>query len=217
MKLLQSFQHPVKHLMGFPPLLFLDFNLLWKQRARIPIGAYTLSLCLKFISFSHIFRFPRMEQPDPSFRKYLSWPIKKDPKGTKKPNPMTGPKKTFMQGLSKHDLTRPMMKRKVSAKHSSSPSRHITDEDFFLLESFLSDLFSTVKAPSQVGLESFPKKKGEKVLDSRQIAAANSETSQVSQVSIFVLFNKENKYCCVVALRCFCSSTCDAKITRWRR
>ena len=179
MKLLQSFQHPVKHLMGFPPLLFLDFNLLWKQRARIPIGAYTLSLCLKFISFSHIFRFPRMEQPDPSFRKYLSWPIKKDPKGTKKPNPMTGPKRTFMQCLPKHDLTRPMMKRKVSAKHSSSPSRYITDEDFFLLESFLSDLFSSVKSPSKLGMESFSKKIGEKVLGSGVIDAANSETSQV--------------------------------------
>ena len=179
MKLLQSFQHPVKHLMGFPLLLFLDFTLLRKQRARNPIGAYKLGLRLKFKSFFHIFRFPRMEQPDPSFRKYLSWPIKKDPKGTKKPNPMTGPKKTFMQGLSKHDLTRPMMKRKVSAKHSSSPSRYITDEDFFLLESFLSDLFSSVKSPSKLGMERFSKKIGEKVLGSGVIDAANSETSQV--------------------------------------
>ena len=120
-----------------------------------------------------------MEQPDPSFRKYLSWPIKKDPKGTKKPNPMTGPKRTFMQCLPKHDLTRPMMKRKVSAKHSSSPSRYITDEDFFLLESFLSDLFSSVRSPSKLGMESFSKKIGEKVLGSGVIDAANSETSQV--------------------------------------
>ena len=179
MQILQSFQHPVKHLMGFPLLLFLDFTLLRKQRARNPIGAYKLGLRLKFKSFFHIFRFPRMEQPDPSFRKYLSWPIKKDPKGTKKPNPMTGPKRTFMQCLPKHDLTRPMMKRKVSAKHSSSPSRYITDEDFFLLESFLSDLFSSVKSPSKLGMESFSKKIGEKVLGSGVIDAANSETSQV--------------------------------------
>ena len=120
-----------------------------------------------------------MEQPDPSFRKYLSWPIKKDPKGTKKPNPMTGPKKTSMEGLSKHDLTRPMMKRKVSAKHSSSPSRHINDEDFFLLESFLSDLFSSVKSPSKVGIESVSKKKGENELGSGVI---DSETSQVKKL-----------------------------------
>ena len=179
MKILQNFQHHVNHPMVFLPPSFLDFTLLRKQRARNPIGAYKLGLRLKFKSFFHIFRFPRMEQPDPSFRKYLSWPIKKDPKGTKKPNPMTGPKKTFMQGLSKHDLTRPMMKRKVSAKHSSSPSRYITDEDFFLLESFLSDLFSSVKSPSKLGMESFSKKIGEKVLGSGVIDAANSETSQV--------------------------------------
>ena len=160
-----------------------------------------------------------MEHPDSSFKKYFDWPILKDPKGTKKPKPSIEPKNIFIEDLSKQILTRPKMKRKASAQSSSSTSRHITDEDFFLLESFLSDLFSTVKAPSQVGLESFPKKKGEKVLDSSQIAAANSETSQVSQVSIFVLFNKENKYCCVVALRCFCSSSssCVSEIKRWRR
>ena len=120
-----------------------------------------------------------MEQPDPSFRKYLSWPIKKDPKGTKKPNPMTGPKKTSMEGLFKHDLTRPMMRRKASGRHSSSPSRHINDEDFFLLESFLSDLFSSVKSPSKVGIESFSKKKGENELGSGVI---DSETSQVKKL-----------------------------------
>ena len=179
MKILQSFQHPVKHLMGFPLLLFLDFTLLRKQRARNPIGAYKLGLCLKFKSVFHIFRFPRMEQPDPSFRKYLSWPIKKDPKGTKKPNPMTGPKKTSMEGLFKHDLTRPMRRRKASGRHSSSPSRHINDEDFFLLESFLSDLFSSVKSPSKVGIESVSKKKGENELGSGVI---DSETSQVKKL-----------------------------------
>ena len=120
-----------------------------------------------------------MEQPDPSFRKYSNWPIMKDPKGTKKPNPMTGPKKTFMEELSKHDLTRPIMKRKAYAQHTSSPSRHVTDGDFLLLESFLSDLFSTVKGSSKVGKESFSKKKGEKAPDSRDIYAANSETFQV--------------------------------------
>ena len=179
MQILQSFQHPVKHLMGFPLLLFLDFTLLRKQRARNPIGAYKLGLCLKFKTVFHIFRFPRMEQPDPSFRKYLSWPIKKDPKGTKKPNPMTGPKKTSMEGLFKHDLTRPMRRRKASGRHSSSPSRHINDEDFFLLESFLSDLFSSVKSPSKVGIESVSKKKGENELGSGVI---DSETSQVKKL-----------------------------------
>ena len=120
-----------------------------------------------------------MEQPDSSFRKCFDWPILKDPKGTKKPKPSIEPKNIFIEDLSKQILTRPKMKRKASVQSSSSTSRHITDEDFFLLESFLSDLFLSVKSPSKVGMESFSKKKGEKVLGSGVIDAANSETSQV--------------------------------------
>ena len=85
-----------------------------------------------------------LEKPDPSFRKYFHWTTHKDPKGTVK-NPIDTISLPFKPSRG---FVTPMKKKKKLA--SKTPlSDKVADEDFHLLQDFISENFGT-KEPSCV-------------------------------------------------------------------
>ena len=75
------------------------------------------------------------QKPDTSFRKYFNWPTFKDPKGTIKTQTVVEKRPTLeLRGDAK-----PSKRRKKRAMKKQVMNR-VTDEDFLLLESFLSEI-----------------------------------------------------------------------------
>ena len=87
-----------------------------------------------------------LEKPDPSFRKYFHWTTHKDPKGTVK-NPIDPislplkPSRGFVTPMKK--------KKKLASKTPLSDA--VADEDFHLLQDFISENFGT-KEPESDGV-----------------------------------------------------------------
>ena len=87
-----------------------------------------------------------LEKPDPSFRKFFQWKTKKDPKGTVK-NPIDTISLPFKPSRG---FVTPMKKKKKLA--SKTPlSDEVADEDFHLLQDFISENFGT-KDPTSDGV-----------------------------------------------------------------
>ena len=75
------------------------------------------------------------QRPDTSFGKYFNWPTFKDPKGTIKTQTVVEKRPTLeLRGDAK-----PSKRRKKRAMKKQVMNR-VTDEDFLLLESFLSEI-----------------------------------------------------------------------------
>ena len=99
----------------------------------------------------NLLRSPKLvERPDPTFRKYFEWPTHKDPKGTVKTQavlegtatslPLEKSREIFRQRKKKMPLKTPMIQK-------------IADEDFLLLEAFISDFWD--QEDDQVNINSF--------------------------------------------------------------
>ena len=124
-----------------------------------PIKWYDKTLSLFTFLPECFIRSPRMDQtPDSSFRKYFDWPTHKDPKGTIKIETVIV--KTSLSEEIPRVYVRPTKKKKRMAV--KTPAK-VTDEDFLLLEAFLSEISVTgtamvrkhVASPSQVQVVNF--------------------------------------------------------------
>ena len=83
------------------------------------------------------------QTPDASFRKYFDWPTHKDPKGTIKIETVIV--KTSLSEEIPRGYVRPTKKKKRMAV--KTPAK-VTDEDFLLLEAFLSEI--SVTGPAMI-------------------------------------------------------------------
>ena len=90
----------------------------------------------------NLFRFPKfVERPDPTFRKYFAWQTHKDPKGTfKTQNVLLEEPPTSLPLKSSKRFVKPM-KKKVALKFPLK--QKVSDEDFLLLEAFISESLVT--------------------------------------------------------------------------
>ena len=87
-----------------------------------------------------------LEKPDPAFRRYFHWSTHKDPKGTVK-NPIDTISFPFKPSRC---FVTPMKKKKKLA--SKTPlSDEVADEDFHLLQDFISENFGN-KEPTSDGV-----------------------------------------------------------------
>ena len=82
-----------------------------------------------------------VERQDPSFKKYFSWHTHKDPKGTVKTQTVLEGLPTSLPLEPSGGFNKPMKKKKMTLKTPSL--QKVTDEDFLLLEAFISEGFVT--------------------------------------------------------------------------
>ena len=87
-----------------------------------------------------------LEKPDPSFRKFFHWTTHKDPKGTVK-NPIDTISLPFKPSRG---FVKPMKKKKKLASKTTL-SDEVADEDFHLLQDFISENFGN-KEPTSDGV-----------------------------------------------------------------
>ena len=89
----------------------------------------------------NLLRSPKVvERPDPTFRKYFDWPTHKDQKGTFKTQTVLEGKPTSLPLKSSKQFVKPM-KKKVALKFPLK--QKVADEDFLLLEAFISESLVT--------------------------------------------------------------------------
>ena len=88
------------------------------------------------------------ERADPSFRKYFCWDTHKDPKGTVKTQIVSGIPTTLPSESSKA-YGRPMKKKKKKA-FKTRLEQKVADEDFLLLQAFISECFDTKQPTSGI-------------------------------------------------------------------
>ena len=77
------------------------------------------------------------KRPDPLFRNCFYWPTHKDPKGTHKTNSVVV---TNRQATLPVKRSRVPFKKKVLRTPKAIKAHAVTDEDFLLLQSFLSEI-----------------------------------------------------------------------------
>ena len=84
-----------------------------------------------------------VERPDPTFRKYFDWPTHKDPKGTvKNQTVLLEAPQSSLPFKSSRGFVKPMKKREAL---KFPFKQKVADEDFRLLEAFISESFVTKK------------------------------------------------------------------------
>ena len=89
----------------------------------------------------NLLRSPKLvERPDPTFRKYFDWPTHKDQKGTFKTQTVLEGTPTSLPLKSSKRFVKPM-KKKVALKFPLK--QKVSDEDFLLLEAFISESLVT--------------------------------------------------------------------------
>ena len=90
----------------------------------------------------NLFRSPKfIERPDPTFRKYFAWPTHKDPKGTfKTQTVLLEQPPSSLPSKSSRGFVKPK-KKKVGLKVPLK--QKVADEDFLLLEAFISESLVT--------------------------------------------------------------------------
>ena len=94
----------------------------------------------------YLFRSSQIDQkPDPSFKKYFDWPIYKDPKGTIKTRTVQVERRTLPSSDTSRSYFKPSKKKKRSTLKNLKTQK-VTDEDFRLLESFLSEILPASKS-----------------------------------------------------------------------
>ena len=90
----------------------------------------------------NLLRSPNLvERPDPTFRKYFDWPTHKDPKGTFKTKTVMLEEPLSSLPLKSSTGFVKSMKKKVALKFPLK--QKVSDEDFLLLEAFISESLVT--------------------------------------------------------------------------
>ena len=77
------------------------------------------------------------ERPDPLFRKYFYWSTHKDAKGTPKTNNVLVTNRQTSLPVARSRIP---IKKKVVRTPKVIKTHPVSDEDFFLLQSFLSEI-----------------------------------------------------------------------------
>ena len=86
----------------------------------------------------NIFRSKFVERSDPSFRKYFDWPTHKDPKGTVKTQTVLEGKLNYLPLETSRGVVKPKKKKKTL---KNPLIQKVADEDFLLLEGFITEYF----------------------------------------------------------------------------
>ena len=91
----------------------------------------------------NLWRSPKVERPDPTFRKYFEWPTHKDPKGTVKTQAVLEGTATSLPFGTSREIVRQRKKKMMMMK--TPMIQKIADEDFLLLEAFILDIWDQEK------------------------------------------------------------------------
>ena len=92
----------------------------------------------------NLLRSPKVERPDPTFRKFFEWPTHKDPKGTVKTETVVERTPTSLPFQTSRAIVR-QRKKKMALK--TPMMQKIEDEDFLLLEAFILEFLVPDKDP----------------------------------------------------------------------